>query len=414
MTFQWIRFYLSSALRNLQRTPRRTFISLSAISLAVVSILVCYSFILGVKTAFRRSIITTTYGHYKIYKKGYLQNKAKDPMGYQIEDPSAVRSAIEKEVAPLAFFSERQTFFGLLVHGDVSIGAKGVGQNAVEERKFLTANRIVEGKHLADAAGENISLGAGLAKQMGVEVGENITLLLNTSSGSLNAADLNVSGIFETGVKELDDSTFHIDIKIAERLLRVQGASEVLFAFQDADELKYRAKLEGVVARDFPSLEVLHWHDLIGEYFDNTMGWLESQFDVFQAIILIVATLSISNVFMMSILERTGEFSTLRALGTHKREITGQILTESLVQAALGSLLGLVIGFFVILVVLKNGIYMPPPPNMNTKFFVSFAIPWKQIPYTLLLCTGIGVVAGIFPAIKIGRLNIALGLGRNV
>lgn len=143
----WVRLLFVTAFRNLGRQPRRTLISLTAIAVAMAAIILFESFIQGVKTTFRFNIVHSQFGHYKIHAKGYMENKGNDPYAYPIKDFERLKDAIGKKVGPLAFISQRQEFYGLLMRGERSVGARGVGIDAGEEKKYLVANRAVSGRH---------------------------------------------------------------------------------------------------------------------------------------------------------------------------------------------------------------------------------------------------------------------------
>jgi len=410
----WLRFLIMNAFRNLWRSPRRTIFSLLAIAAAATSLMLSQSYIDGVKVTFRQNLITAVYAQYQIYKKGYRTNQGDDPFGYQIAESDKIRKALEEKVGPVTFFSRRQRFFGLVNFNDRSLSGIGMGVDAEQEKSFMTLNQVVEGKHLAGSKLESVFLATGLAEQLKVKPGDMISVVTSTAGGSLNAADLEVVGVFKTGIREVDTSTFYVHQELVQKLLRTTGPSQILIGFAGEDELKYKAALRQVIQKDFPDLEVVHWYELAGDMFDNSMGWLESVFFVFRIIIVTVATLSILTVFMISLLERTGEFGTLRAIGTYRNEIASLIFIESILQSVLGGLLGIVISVVAIYLPLKSGITMPPPPSMTAAFHVMFRVPWHGIGTTLALCIAVAGGSGIFPAVKISRLNIVEALGRNV
>ncbi len=410
----WVRFLMMNAFRNLWRSPRRTIFSLLAIAAAATSLMLSQSYIDGVKVTFRNNLITAVYAQYQITKKGFRTSEGDDPFGFQMTDVDALKKTLQEKVGPLVFFSRRQKFFGLVNFNDRSLSGMGMGIDAEQEKSFMTLTQVVSGTHLAGSKLESVLLATGLAKQLKVKPGDMISVVTSTAGGSLNAADLEVVGVFRTGIREVDDSTFYVHQDLAQKLLRTTGPSQILIGFAGTDELKYKATLKEVVAKSFPELEVLHWYDLAGEMFDNSMGWLESVFLVFRIIIVAVATLSILTVFMISLLERTGEFGTLRAIGTYRNEIAYLIFIESILQSLLGGLLGIAISVFAIYLPLKSGITMPPPPSMTAAFHVMFDVPWHGIGTTLLLCVVVAGGSGIFPALKIARLNIVEALGRNV
>lgn len=409
----WWRFLLMASGRNLKRSLRRTAISLLAISSAVAAMVVFQSFVNGVKSTFRHNVITSNYGHYQITRHGFRKNESDEPFAYQITDAAKLRERIEKEVGPLSFFAQRQIFYGLLNSNDRSVGGVGFGIEADEERRFLTLVQVEEGKHLAEGGDLSVFVGYKLAERLRLKPGDNVTALVTTKTGSMNALDLEMVGTFKTGITQLDEGSYFIHHRMAEQLLKVEGAPIFMLGFKDDDELKYQKKLNKVVADHDSTLEVAHWRQL-AEFFDNTMGWVENQVFVFRIIILIIATISIVTVFMMGLMERMGEFGTMRAIGTHRQSIAIMIFFESILQSTLGSLIGIGTGMLIIKGLLSKGITMPPPPLMSVPFHVTFLIPWANIPVTLALCVLVAGGAGVLPAWRMARIRIVEALGRNV
>jgi putative ABC transport system permease protein len=413
MNSLWLKFLIISSFRNMWRSPRRTVFNLGAIAAAAAALILFQSFVEGVKKTFRHNVVTSTYGHYQIFAEGGRKPDPDRPFGYQIEDYDLIKSKIETEVAPLAFMSRRQGFFSLLTHNDRSLGGQGIGIDAEEEAKFLTLAQVHQGVHLAGSPTDSIFIGMELADSLGVNVGESLTVVVTTAQGSVNAMDLQVVGIFKSGVTEMDKGVFFIHHATAIELLGTSGAERILIGFKDDDELQFKSKLDAMFQKDFPKLQIIHWHEL-AEFFFNTMGWLEGQFEVFRVIILLVSTLSIVNVFSISLLERVGEFGTLRAIGTYRTEISSMIFTEAFLQAAIGTLVGVGFSIFAINVLLVKGVVMPPPPLMSIPFHVKFSVPWHGVGVTSLLCILVSASAGIFPALRVSRMNIVEALGRNV
>jgi len=409
----WGRFLLMAASRNLLRSLRRTMISLLAIASAAAAMVVFQSFVNGVKATFRHNVITSNYGHYQITRKGYRKNESDEPFAYQILGAEKLRERIESEIAPLTFFAQRLIFYGLLNHNDRSLGGVGFGIDAAEERRFLTLVQVEEGKHLADGGAQSVFVGYKLAAKLRARPGDMLTVLVTTKTGSMNALDLEMTGTFKTGITQLDEGAYFIQRPVAEQLLRVEGAPVLMIGFKNDNELQFRKQLDKLVADYDSTLEVAHWKQL-AEFFDNTMGWVEKQVLVFRIIILVIATISIVTVFMMGLMERMGEFGTMRAIGTHRQSIAGMIFLESILQSTLGSLIGIGLGIFVVTVLLVNGITMPPPPLMSVPFHVTFKIPWENIPLTLALCVLVSGGAGVLPAWRMARIRIVEALGRNV
>lgn len=410
---EWTKFLFLGSFRNLWRSPRRTMISLFAIAAAASSLIVFQSFVEGVRDTFRENVITSQYGHYQIYPKIVREDPGLDPYEHVIKDEKDFKEKISREVAPLAFMSRQERFFGLISNGDQSTGGVGIGIEADEEKKFLTLNQVHAGKHLADSGKESIFIGYDFADKLKVKVGDYVTVVVNTSSGSINALDLEVVGTFKSGVSEMDSGMYMVHYETAKQLLEVEGAQRILIGFEDSDETQHQAKLNAFMEKNYPHLEAVHWQEL-ASYFENTMGWLDSIFTVFRIIIILIATLSIVNVFTITLMERIGEFGTMRAIGTKRSEIISMILVEGLMQAVFGTAMGVLMGVGIIQILLAGGISMPPPMLMTTPFQVTFAIPWIGVAITSGLCILIAGGSGVWPAIKMSKINIVQALGRNV
>ncbi len=409
---QLILFYLKLAGRCLLRSPRRTFFNLLSVSFATAAILIFGSFEDSLIKVTRRNVITAHYAHYEITHKDYYKNKVDKPFGYQIKDYEQLRKTIEEKVGHLVFASRRQEFFGLINFNDKTFAGMGLGIDAQEEKNFMTLVQVLSGVHLADAPEKSVFVGKGLADSIRLKVGDRITLLVTTAGGSINASDLLVAGIFASGVTDLDERTFYVNQSILPPLLKIEGASRILIGFEGEDELVYQNALNKTLATSFPDLSASHWLER-ATFYPNLMGWLRTQLSFFYVIVLFIAAVSIVNIFTVGLLDRSGEFGAMRALGTHRWEIGSLIFIESLIQALVGSLLGVVIGAIFILLPLSQGITMPPPPMMSIPMLVTFDIPWARVPITVAICALVTGLAGLIPAYHMGRINIVKALSRN-
>jgi len=93
----------------------------------------------------------------------------------------------------------------------------------------------------------------------------------------------------------------------------------------------------------------------------------------------------------IAVLERTGEFAVLKAVGWRGRHITGLVLTESLILSVVGSLLGLTLGYGASVAVgryLRLGV----PASGELLLFAS-----------ALLAVLVGTVGGLYPAVRANR-----------
>ncbi len=109
-------------------------------------------------------------------------------------------------------------------------------------------------------------------------------------------------------------------------------------------------------------------------------------------ITLIGAAVALMNILLVSVTERTREIGVTKAIGAKKSTIRRQFLIEALVICQLGGLLGIVLGILV--------------GNIVSIFLGSaFVIPWLWIFVGVSLCFLVGVISGIYPAIKASNLD---------
>jgi len=116
------------------------------------------------------------------------------------------------------------------------------------------------------------------------------------------------------------------------------------------------------------------------------------------AISLIVGGIGVANIMLVSVTERTREIGIRKAVGAPHSAIIKQFLIEAVVLTAMGGMVGIVFGVIVTLVagaVLPAKVPNSPPPEVSVGSIVlAFAIS-----------LAIGLIAGVFPANRAGRMR---------
>ncbi len=124
----------------------------------------------------------------------------------------------------------------------------------------------------------------------------------------------------------------------------------------------------------------------------KNLQWLTVSAIVIGFITLMGAAIGLMNIMLVAVTERTKEVGLIKAIGGKQRNVRNQFLYESIIISLLGAAFGIFIG-----VLLGNGVSM----LMKT----GFVVPWAWVLLGILICTIVGLLAGLYPAFKASRLN---------
>jgi putative ABC transport system permease protein len=137
---------------------------------------------------------------------------------------------------------------------------------------------------------------------------------------------------------------------------------------------------------------VLDRSDSIAEKAMNSLGFLTISATVIGMITLIGAAIGLMNIMLVSVTERTKEVGLIKAIGGKSKTVRQQFLTEAVIISMLGAFFGIILGIIVgnlFSLVLSTG----------------FVVPWNWVFYGIIICTAVGLLAGLYPALKAGKLN---------
>jgi lipoprotein-releasing system permease protein len=229
-------------------------------------------------------------------------------------------------------------------------------------------------------------VGRRLASDLGLGVGDKLRL----EAGGGRTAVVNVAGIFELGVSELDARYVYIDIKQAQFLLDLPGGVTVIdvtigdiFA---AESFAARiGRLTGLKAESWIETNEQLVNGLRSQSLSTVM------ISVFVAISV---AFGIASVLAISVVQRTREIGILRAMGSPRRQIQQIFLIQGAVLGLAGSAVGAAFGYALVWVFNAFG------PAL-------FVIPVSPplIPSAIAIATVAGVLSAAAPARRAARLD---------
>jgi len=242
-----------------------------------------------------------------------------------------------------------------------------------------------------------------------------LDLLAATAGGAPNVVNFFADKAISQGMKEVDDSFVLMNFALSQQLLFGRGEKQavgiVLQLHHTRDIPSVRARLEQLFTEKNLNLEVRDLKEL-QPFYKQAVGMFSAIF-LFVAVIMIVIVLfTIVNTMSMSVMERTQEIGTLRALGLGRTGVMAQFVLEGALLGLVGTVVGLLVGLVISQIVNHAGLMWQPPGS-------AFPIPLKLMTNgAVRLFVGIGfglsaiatLAAGI-PARNAGRMKVVDALG---
>lgn len=401
------------ALRNLTRNRRRTLTALFIVAAGVISMVLAEGFIQWIFWAMREGTIKFQSGHVQVVRPDYFSKGAANPLAYLLPEGSETEKALEstpgvKLVAP------RLKVTGLISHGETTVSFLAEGIVPAKEAELSEALHIIRGQNLSNPSAKEVILGRGLARNLGVSPGDTVALLATASGGGINAIEAKVAGIFNSTNQAYDNSALRLPIAQAQSLLRVQGAHAWLVLLKETEQTdrfldRFRARFPETKNR----LEFVPWY-AHADFYNKTVALFSQQINVLRLIIGLIIVLSISNMLIMNVMERTGEVGTLLAIGLKRKKILQMFATEGILLGLVGGVAGIAIGYVLAELISSIGIPMPPPPGMERGFTGEIRVTAGLLTGAFLIASITTLLAGLYPAWKASRLQIVNALRHNI
>jgi putative ABC transport system permease protein len=349
----------------------------------------------------RQSIVYAGLGHLQILPAGI------DPRARLRSDLVESAGTLLHGNPLVEFVAERLEFQGLVSAGTRTSTFSGVGVEAGNESQVRSLMMISAGRWFT--GGERVPqalVGTGLANRLQVRPRDVVSLITYSDRGSMSAAEVQIAGIFESGVIEYDARTLLVPLATARELMASTGASGLTITLHDAAatgdvvrRLQQWLETKGEAAR------VARWDELSPVYGSvvHLYRWI---LDVFLAIVTVVVVLGIANTMSMAVFERMAEVGVLRALGFGARRIVTMFLLEAATIGAIGAVAGVVLGAVACLAISSLGIEMPPPPGHSQGYVAAVHIVPSAFAAAAAIAISSALVAAIGPSLRSIRREV--------
>jgi putative ABC transport system permease protein len=400
---------LAIAIRNLARYRRRTLLTASLVALGVLAVVVFNAAAGAFKGLMVGQITDAMLGQMQIHRRGYVASIDNLPLTRMLSprDVKVIEARLRAQPEVDAY--SRRLKFGAMFSNyteTTAIRLNGVDPDAELRTVPLLASRIKQGTPTLRKS--EIIIPDLLANGMKVTVGDTIVIIATNREGSVNAAQLTVSGVVE-GVTGPSGRDGYVHIEDAMSLLRMEAPeiSEIAVRLHDVGQLQRSTSRisallqEAQAAGQIGPFEVHTWEALSPFY--NVVVLVDVLVWSATLGLIAIVLISVMNVMLMSVYERVKEIGTLAAMGTMPRTILSMFVLEGVSLGALGILIGCAVSAAAILLIAAIG----PTFDFGRQTDMVLA---PQIDATHMLIVSaivlvVAVVGTVQPAFKASRME---------
>jgi ABC-type lipoprotein release transport system permease subunit len=351
---------LKIAYRDLLRNRRRSLLTLVAIAVGVSLLVFISGFIQGAITDSIENNIRLQTGHLKIRAASYDEDKVSLAWEDLLDNPEELAAQVRgldgvEAASPVLWAS------GIVSTREESVGVRVFGIDPLSDVHARIRDGLAAGEYLQPDDRSGVLVGQRLAESLGVTVGDQISLLVNTADEAPDEATFTIRGLYATGVPVYDDTTIFLPLSKAQAFTHTEGRASMILVL-----LKDRELADGLAAAlRAPGYTVLTWREMnqvILQAIQAGMGMLY----IMYLVVLMVVAVVIANTLLMSVFERIREMGILSALGMKGREILLMFLVEAGLLGAVGVVLGVVLGSLGVFYLSRVGWHLGDMATMTT------------------------------------------------
>jgi putative ABC transport system permease protein len=410
-----MRDWLKLAIRNVERNKRRSLVTLLAIAVGFSAISLFRGYTGRIYWFMKEGAIRgESLGHLTVYKEGWLENGKLDPERYMFSGEEAERTRkLVTASQEVVLATPQIQVNGLVTNGNISTPFIALGVIPKDDstiKGFWGRHRPVQGEKLNEKKTYGVEMAKDLARFLSLEPGKEGVVMAPTLSGQINALDIQVSGVYDTGMAATNDKFIRFTFDFAQSLYDTKRADKIVVLLKDEDKTeKMRAAFQsGLKSAGIPT-EIKTWSEM-SLYYSRSKRLLDLIFLFIFSIVLIMVAMSTVNTMSMSILERTREIGTLRALGLKRRGVSLLFALEGGFLGLLGTLAGVVIHFIVCFTLrIYSPTYVPPSGSTPVQLWVD-CVPGTLCVLTVLLVC-LSILTSFIAARGAARQNIVDALG---
>ncbi|MDX1418039.1 MAG: FtsX-like permease family protein [Candidatus Promineifilaceae bacterium] len=345
--------FFAIAYRNLVRNGRRSALTALAVALGLTVVFTFSGMIEGMLETMLADNIRLSTGHLQIRNADYEAGKSSLLAQDLLQDGEAWAAQAEtvphvQSAAPLLWSS------GLLNTGQESEGIRILGIEPDDPFHAPIREGVVAGEYINRDDRGRILVGRLLAEQMGIGVGQRVTVAASDANGIGQEGIFTVAGLIDTGFPSIDHHRIIMPMSQAQAFTDVGDRFSSLILTLDSPDntAEVAANFQGA------EIQVVTWEDLNRLLLESVESGLIFYYVLYLIVFLAVAVL-IANTLLMAVFARAREIGILASLGMNRRQILLLFVLEGFLLALFGIVVGWILGLAAVTYMARVGISIP-------------------------------------------------------
>ncbi len=389
--------------RDLGRNRRRSVFTALAVALGLALLIIMNGYIAGVMEDSLQNSIRLQTGHLQLRAPSYeieeLSLQWEDLLAGADQVTAQAQSVPGVQTAAPVLWAR-----AILNTANESVGLQLHGIDVTSPHYASVRDGLVAGDYLAPDDRGGVLLGQRLADELGLAVGDNVSLTVINANNQPEEAIFAIRGLFSTGVATYDEASVMAPLARVQTFTGVGSrASAVILLLDDQEQaVTVAAALAG------PSVNALTWQTM-NAFFLETMQTAMSFYYLLDGIVMLIVAVIVANTLLMAVFERIREMGILAALGMKGRQLMQMMLFQAAILSLFGIAAGIVLGVAGVMLLAQIGIPVGDMATVASNMAIGEVLRARLVPDQILWLSIwtliVALLASLYPAWFAARLE---------
>jgi putative ABC transport system permease protein len=362
----------------------------AGIIVGVAFILVLLSLVAGIDAQVRTSIRTLGGADIIVYNATIINPR----QSFLFGSSSTLNASIVEEIASLPHvYAASPQLTEVVIVNDTWALIWGIDSKTFDDA--AGGLNIVEGRGIGESETNVAVLGKALYDVLNASLGQQV-LVKARPPNELNNVSLTIIGVYETGVSWTDRGLY-VPISVVQDLTESHGeVSSILVKADDPNDVEVVSSEIKALFQETRVVTIATITERASQFLNTMTVSLGS----IGMVALVAGSFGVVNTMFISVVERTREIGTMKAIGAKNSTVLKLFIFEAFILGCLGGIVGVALGSLSSLAVSSLSIDILP-----TARNVSPLLTLPNIAVSFFLGLGAGVVAGLYPAWRAARMK---------